>query len=70
MRWSANFTPALEELGCKITYAVDKEGRNKVLQLLISYSILDNKSAGHSQSGKRRKGGGSSLEGLLGRVCG
>ena len=32
MRWSANFTPALEELGCKITYAVDKEGRNKVFE--------------------------------------
>ena len=30
MRWSANFTPVLEELGCKVTYAVDKEGRNKV----------------------------------------
>ena len=30
MRWSANFTPVLEELGCKITYAVDREGCNKV----------------------------------------
>ena len=30
MRWSANFTPVLEELGCKIIYAVDREGRNKV----------------------------------------
>ena len=41
MRWSANFTPVLEELGCRITYAVDKEGRNKVLQLLETCLVLN-----------------------------
>ena len=50
MRWSANFTPVLEELGCRITYAVDKEGRNKVLGQLGIYFDLNNKCAGHSES--------------------
>lgn len=31
MRWSSNFTPVLEKLGCKIRYAVDKEGREQVI---------------------------------------
>ena len=30
MRWSANFTPVLEKLGCKLFYEVDKEGRENV----------------------------------------
>ena len=29
-RWSNNFTPILEKLGCKINYHVDKEGREQV----------------------------------------
>ena len=30
MRWSANFTPVLEKLGCTIHYDVDHEGREQV----------------------------------------
>merc|ERR1719430_2190143 len=30
MRWSANFTPVLEKLGCKLFYEVDKEGHENV----------------------------------------
>ena len=30
MRWSSNFTPALEKLNCKIYYDMDTEGREQV----------------------------------------
>ena len=70
MRWSANFTPALEELGCKITYAVDKEGRNKVLEQLGIYLDLDNKCAGHSESGDGWRRDGNSLERIFEELCG
>ena len=30
MRWSSNFTPVLEKMGCKLFYEVDKEGREQV----------------------------------------
>ena len=30
MRWSANFTPVLEKMGCKLFYEVDKEGHENV----------------------------------------
>ena len=70
MRWSANFTPVLEELGCKITYAVDKEGRNKVLEQFGNIFRFKNKCAGHSESGDRWRRDGNSLERISEELCG
>ena len=30
MRWSSNFTPVLEKMGCKLFYEVDKDGHEHV----------------------------------------
>ena len=39
MRWSANFTPVLEKLGCKLFYEVDKEGHENVTVEVVQGNV-------------------------------
>ena len=38
MRWSSNFTPLLEKLGCKIQYNINNEGQEKVSHIFHNKS--------------------------------
>ena len=38
MRWSSNFTPLLEKLGCKIQYNINNEGQEKVIHIFHNKS--------------------------------